>query len=223
MRGFGLLMVAMVLSSCGWKGIANVPLPFGPGSGSNKMTIYVQMPDTLALNVNSRVRVADVYVGSVKKIELKNWIPTLTLDIDPGIKPGQCECPDRPNQSPGHATRRTDSAGQPVVRTAAQRGDHSAEERVGLPVDGADIGEYFGGAPRWGIPNLEVIQTEVANILSGNAEQIRDFLGKLNTFTDQLNQQRADLTRPSTRPTSCWESSPSETAPFDRVRPSSRR
>ncbi len=27
------------------------------------MTIYVQMPDTLALNVNSRVRVADVYVG----------------------------------------------------------------------------------------------------------------------------------------------------------------
>jgi phospholipid/cholesterol/gamma-HCH transport system substrate-binding protein len=46
-----------------------------------------------------------------------------------------------------------------------------------------------------GIPNLEVVQTEVANILSGNADQIRDFLGKLNTFTDQLNQQRDDLTR----------------------------
>ena len=46
-----------------------------------------------------------------------------------------------------------------------------------------------------GIPNLEVIQTEVSNILTGNAEQIRDFLGKLNTFTDQLNQQRDDLTR----------------------------
>ena len=30
------------------------------------MTIYVQMPDTLALNVNSRVRVADVFVGSVR-------------------------------------------------------------------------------------------------------------------------------------------------------------
>ncbi len=43
------------------------------------MTVYVQMPDTLALNVNSRVRVADVFVGSVRAIELKNWIPTLTL------------------------------------------------------------------------------------------------------------------------------------------------
>ena len=73
----------MVLASCGWRGIANVPLPGGPGTGPNKMTIYVQMPDTLALNVNSRVRVADVFVGSVRAIELKNWVATLTLDLDP--------------------------------------------------------------------------------------------------------------------------------------------
>ena len=46
-----------------------------------------------------------------------------------------------------------------------------------------------------GIPNLEVIQTEVNNILDGRAEQIRDFLGKLDTFTRQLNEQRDDMTR----------------------------
>ena len=85
-RGLALVVTAMVLTSCGgWRGIANVPLPGGPGSGKDKMTIYVQMPDTLALNVNSRVRVADVYVGSVKNIELKNWVPTLTLDLQPDI------------------------------------------------------------------------------------------------------------------------------------------
>jgi len=44
------------------------------------------MPDTLALNVNSRVRVADVYVGGVRSIELKNWIATLTLDLQSGVK-----------------------------------------------------------------------------------------------------------------------------------------
>ena len=59
-RGFGLLMVAMVLSSCGWKGHRERSLPSVRADSSNKMTIYVQMPDTLALNVNSRVRVADV-------------------------------------------------------------------------------------------------------------------------------------------------------------------
>ena len=85
-RAAGLLAVGLVLTSCGWRGIANVPLPGGPGSGANRTTIYVQMPDTLALNVNSRVRVADVYVGRVRSIELKNWIATLTLDLEPGVR-----------------------------------------------------------------------------------------------------------------------------------------
>ncbi|PRC49828.1 mammalian cell entry protein, partial [Mycobacterium sp. ITM-2017-0098] len=78
---------AVVLTSCGsWKGISNVPLPGGPGTGSEHTTIYVQMPDTLALNVNSRVRVADVYVGRVRAIELRNWVATLTLDLEPSVE-----------------------------------------------------------------------------------------------------------------------------------------
>src|ERR1051325_6470096 len=85
-RTLVLAVTAMVLASCGWKGVANVPLPGGPGTGPDHMTVYVQMPDTLALNVNSRVRVADVYVGRVRSIELKNWVATLTLDLQPDIK-----------------------------------------------------------------------------------------------------------------------------------------
>src|SRR4029079_13019461 len=46
-----------------------------------------------------------------------------------------------------------------------------------------------------GIPNLEVIQTEVNNLLTGRADQIREFLNRLDTFTDELNQQRNDITR----------------------------
>jgi phospholipid/cholesterol/gamma-HCH transport system substrate-binding protein len=45
-----------------------------------------------------------------------------------------------------------------------------------------------------GIPNLEALQNEVYNIFKGRGEQIRAFLGKLDTFTDQLNQQRDDIT-----------------------------
>src|ERR1700710_1408144 len=86
-RVSALGMIAVVLTSCGWQGIANVPLPGGAGTSGDKMTIYVQMPDTLALNVNSRVRVADVFVGSVRKIELKNWVATLTLHVPPDLQP----------------------------------------------------------------------------------------------------------------------------------------
>ena len=36
-----------------------------------------------------------------------------------------------------------------------------------------------------GIPNLEVIQTEINNLLTGRADQIREFLNRLDTFTDE--------------------------------------
>lgn len=87
-RRIGVLSVAaLVLTSCGqWRGVANVPLPGGPGTESGHTTLYVQMPETLALNANSRVRVRDVFVGRVRKIELVNWVPTLTLDLEPGVE-----------------------------------------------------------------------------------------------------------------------------------------
>jgi hypothetical protein len=40
------------------------------GTAAGHMTIYAQMPDTLALNVNSQVRVADVSVGTVSYLLL---------------------------------------------------------------------------------------------------------------------------------------------------------
>lgn len=195
-RGLVLLVAATVLTSCGWRGIANVPMPGGPGTGSDKMTVYVQMPDTLALNVNSRVRVADVFVGTVRAITLKNWIPTLTLGLQPGVK------------LPANATARigqTSLLGTQHIELAAPPDPSPEPLRNGatIPLKNssafpntertlASIAVVLRGG---GIPNLEVIQTEVYNVLSGNADQIRDFLGKLNTFTAELNKQREDLTR----------------------------
>ena len=39
-----------------------------------------------------------------------------------------------------------------------------------------------------------MVQNEIYNIVNGRGDQIRAFLGKLDTFTDQLNQQRNDIT-----------------------------
>ena len=51
-RSVALVTVGTVLTACGsWRGIANVPIPGGRGTGAGHMTIYAQMPDTLALNV----------------------------------------------------------------------------------------------------------------------------------------------------------------------------
>jgi phospholipid/cholesterol/gamma-HCH transport system substrate-binding protein len=191
------VVCAVVLTSCGnWRGIANVPVPGGPGGGPGAYTVYVQMPDTLALNGNSRVMVADVFVGRVRAINLKNWVATLTLDLDKGVR------------LPKNATAKiglTSLLGSQHVELAAPPitspqpltdGDtiplknSSAYPTVERTL--ASLALVLRGG---GIPNLEILQTEVYNILTGRADQIRDFLGKLDTFTDQLNQQRDDITR----------------------------
>src|SRR5690606_1317741 len=86
-RLLAALSVIVALTSCGsWRGIANVPLPSGPGTGPGSYTVYVQVEDALALNVNSRVRVADVYVGTVRSLDLVDWVGPLTISLDPAVR-----------------------------------------------------------------------------------------------------------------------------------------
>jgi len=196
-RATALVMVALVLSSCGsWKGISNVPLPGGPGTGPDKMTIYVQMPDTLALNVNSRVRVADVYVGRVREIALKNWVATLTLDLQPGIKlPVNTLAKIGQTSLLGSQHVQLDSPPDPSPQLLKNGDTIPLKNSSAFPTTErvlASIATILRGG---GIQNLETIQTEVNNLLTGRADQIREFLNRLDTFTDQLNQQRQDITR----------------------------
>ena len=196
-RALALVMVALVLSSCGsWKGIANVPLPGGPGTGSNKMTIYVQMPDTLALNVNSRVRVADVYVGRVREIALKNWVATLTLDLQPEIKlPVNTLAKIGQTSLLGSQHVQLDAPPDPAPQLLRNGDTIPLKNSSAFPTTERTLASIATILRGGGIQNLETIQTEINNLLTGRADQIREFLNKLDTFTDELNKQRQDITR----------------------------
>jgi len=194
-QALALLTAMVVLTSCGnWRGIANVPLPGGPGSGPGSYKIFVQMPNTMALNGNSRVLVADVFVGTVRSIDLKNWVATLTVDLDKGVK------------LPKNATAKigqTSLLGSQHIELAAPPDPSPQPLKAGDTIQLNNSSAYpsteqtlaslamvlRGG----GIPNLEVIQNEVYKILTGRAHQIRDFLGKLDTFAGELNAQRDDI------------------------------
>ncbi|MDT5097748.1 MAG: phospholipid/cholesterol/gamma-HCH transport system substrate-binding protein [Mycobacterium sp.] len=196
-RAAGLLAVALVLTSCGnWRGIANVPLPGGPGTAPGHLTVYVQMPDTLALNVNSRVRVADVYVGRVRSIELKNWIATLTLDLQPSVKlPQNALAKIGQTSLLGSQHVQLDPPPDPSPQELKNGDTIPLKNSTAFPTTERTLASIATIVRGGGIPNLEVIQTEVNNLLTGRADQIREFLNRLDTFTDQLNQQRNDITR----------------------------
>ncbi|BBX96334.1 virulence factor Mce family protein [Mycobacterium lacus] len=196
-QGLALLGAAVAVTSCAnWRGIANVPMPGGPGSGRGSYTVYVQMPDTLALNDNSRVRVADVFVGTVRAIQLKNWVATLTLRLDKSVK------------LPKNATAKigqTSLLGSQHVELAAppnpspdrlQDGDTiPLKNSSAYPTTEQTLASLAMILRAGGVPNIETLQNEVYNVVTGRADQIRAFLGKLDTFTARLDEQREDITR----------------------------
>jgi phospholipid/cholesterol/gamma-HCH transport system substrate-binding protein len=195
-RGGALFAAGLILTSCGWKGIANVPMPGGVEGGKSTMTLYVQMPDTLALNVNSRVRVADVFVGSVRAIELKNWVATLTLDVQSDLKlPSNTLAKVGQTSLLGSQHVELDPPKDPSAQVLKNGDTIPLQNSSSFPTTErvlASIGTILTGG---GIPNLETIQTEINNILSGRGDQIREFLGRLDTFTRELNAQRQDIVR----------------------------
>ncbi|GAS87989.1 virulence factor Mce family protein [Mycolicibacterium brisbanense] len=176
--------------------MANVPVPGGPGTEAGHWTIYVQMPETLALNVNSKVRVADVFVGRVRAIELKDWVPTLTVDLESDVKlPSNALAKIGQTSLLGsqHVELQipTDPSLTPLKNgDTIPLGNSSAYPTVERTLAG--VSEILTGG---GVGNVETIQKEVHNILTGRADQIREFLGRLDTFTAELNSQRDDLNR----------------------------
>ncbi|MDO0973674.1 virulence factor Mce family protein [Mycolicibacterium frederiksbergense] len=196
-RTVALAAAGLMLTGCGqWRGIANVPLPGGPGTQDGSTTIYIQMPETLALNANSRVRVADVFVGRVRKIELKNWVPLLTVDLEPGV-----ELPENAVARIGQTSllgsqhveldEPEDPSPQPLLNGATI----PLERSSAFPTIERTLASISGILTGGGIPNIEVISDEVNAILTGRAGEIREFLNRLDTFTFELNEQRRDIVR----------------------------
>jgi phospholipid/cholesterol/gamma-HCH transport system substrate-binding protein len=190
-----LLLAAVVLSSCGWRGISNVPVPGGPGSGSGAYTVYVQVPDTLAINGNSKVMVADVFVGSIRAINLKNWVATLTLGLSKSVKlPKNALAKIGQTSLLGSQHVELLSPPNPSTELLKDGDTISLKNSSSYPTTEQTLASLSLILRGGGIPNLEVLQNEVFNIFNGRGEQIRSFLGKLDTFTTQLNQQRDDIT-----------------------------
>lgn len=192
-----VLAIALSVTSCSqWRGISNVAIPGGPGSGPHNYTVYVQMPDTLALTVNSKVMVADVVVGQVRAITLRDWVATLTVDLQDGVT------------LPSNATAKigqTSLLGSQHLELAPPQ-ENPLRQRLGngdtIPLKNssayptteqtlASIATLINGG---GVGNLEVISNEVYNIVNGRADKIRALLTNLDTFTAKLDEQIGDIT-----------------------------
>ena len=87
--GLVATVLVLALSGCGvlreFHGANSFPLPGAKGGGAGSFTVQVQMPDVQTLKVNSRVRVNDVNVGGVTKIERQAWHALVSVRLERGV------------------------------------------------------------------------------------------------------------------------------------------
>ncbi|HWH29440.1 MAG TPA: MCE family protein, partial [Mycobacteriales bacterium] len=190
-------VAAALLAGCGFEGARDIPLPGGEGQGDDAYKVTVEFEDVLDLVPQSAVKVDDVTVGSVESIELDGYTARVVARINPEV-----ELPANTTAS----LRQTSLLGEKFVSfdrppEDQARGRLRGGETIGLDRTerSAEIEEVLsalslvlnGGS----IEQLQVINTELINLLEGREGDIKEFLDQLDGFLGGLDAQKADIVR----------------------------
>jgi phospholipid/cholesterol/gamma-HCH transport system substrate-binding protein len=189
------LMLVLGATGCQWRGVNSLPLPGTQGHGAGSYTVQAQLPDVNNIQRNSRVRVGDVTVGSVTKIERRDWHALLTMSIDGDV------------QLPANATAKigqTSLLGSLHVELAPPA-DAPPEGRlhdgsvIVLPSGGAypsteqtlaAVSAVLNGG---GIGQIQDITRELSKAFAGREDDLRSLIGQLDTFVGHLNDQTDEI------------------------------
>lgn len=192
-----LALVAMVAGSsgCGWRGLNSLPLPGTEGNGPGAYLVSAQMPDVNNIQANSRVRVADVTVGHVTKIERQGWHALVTIQLN-----GDVDLPANATAKIGTtsllgsyhielAPSKTEppqgklSAGAviPLSRGGAYPSTEQTLAALSLVLNGGGLGQ------------MQDITEALSTAFRGREQDLRSLIGQLDTFAAHLNDQSGDI------------------------------
>ncbi len=203
MRGTVRRMTALaagvlLLSGCGFRGAYSFSLPGGADVGDDPYTVEVEFLDVLDLVQQSAVRVADVPVGRVEKIELDDdWTARVTVLVN-----GDVELPANAvaaiQQSsllgekyvelapPGNAEPAGDLRDRPVIPLARTNRNVEVEELLGA------VSLVLNGG---GLAQLQTIHRELGEAMEGRESELKNTLDQLETFIGGLDQQKEEISR----------------------------
>lgn len=198
-RLYGLLSLAITVlvavPGCGWRGVNSLPLPGTEGGGPGAYRVQAQLPEVTNLQENSRVRVGDVTVGNVSRIERQGWHALVTMTLN-----GDVDLPANATAKIGQ----TSLLGTLHVELAPPS-DAPPEGRLR---DGAliplDDGSSFPSTEQTlaavsmllnggGVGRLQEITTAFGTALRGREQELRSFLQQLDLFIGHLDAQKGDI------------------------------
>lgn len=188
--------VAVGLSACAsWQGPNSLPLPGTAGHGSGAYTVTAELPDIDNIQRNSRVRVGDVTVGSVTKIERQGWHAVVTMTLD-----GYVNLPANATAKIGQ----TSLLGSKHIElapptTAPPQGRLHDGSRIPLQSGGAyptteqtlsALSLILNGG---GIGQIQEITQVLSSAFAGRINDLRSLLTEMDKFVTYLNEQSDDI------------------------------
>jgi phospholipid/cholesterol/gamma-HCH transport system substrate-binding protein len=189
------LVVVAGLSGCGWHGLNTLPLPGTAGGGPGSFTIQAQLPNVTNLQPNSRVRVGDVTVGNVTKVEMQGWHALLTITLDHDVdlpanatvKLGQTslfgslhvELAPPTNAAPQGKLH--DGSLIPLAAASTYPSTEQTLAAISLVLNGGGVGQ------------VQDITEALSTAFARRADDLRSLITQLDKYVGYLNDQKDDI------------------------------
>jgi phospholipid/cholesterol/gamma-HCH transport system substrate-binding protein len=195
LRALLLTITVSAVAGCQWQGVNSLPLPGTQGHGPGSFTIQAELPDVDNIQQNSRVRVGDVTVGNVAKIERQGWHALLTMTINADV------------DLPANATAKigqTSLLGSLHVELAPPKDVPPA----GKLREGSLIPLSSGGAypstektlaaislllNAGGIGQIQDITQSLSTAFAGRENDLRSLIQQIDIFANKTNAQVGDI------------------------------
>ncbi|MDT5212131.1 MAG: phospholipid/cholesterol/gamma-HCH transport system substrate-binding protein [Mycobacterium sp.] len=182
-------------SGCGWHGLNSLPLPGTAGGGPGAFTIQAELPNVTNLQPNSRVRLGDVTVGNVTKVDMQGWHALLTMTLDGDVdlpanatvKLGQTSLFGSlhielapPTDAPPEG-RLHDGSLIPLSAAGTYPSTEQTLAAISLVLNGGGVGQ------------VQDITEALSTAFAGRADDLRSLIGQLDTYVGYLNDQKGDI------------------------------
>ena len=189
------LAMAGSLTAC--EGVYDLPLPGGAATGSDAYRVTVEFADVLDLVPQSAVKVNDVTVGAVDKVQLDGWHARVTVRLQKSVR-----LPDNAVAE----LRQTSLLGEKFVslsppKTEAGRGRLTDGDTIPLPRSGRnpEVEEVLSALSLvlngGGVAQLKTINVELTKAMEGHEDDIQGAIRQLDTFIGGLDEHKAEVVR----------------------------
>jgi len=178
-----------------WHGLNSLSMPGTKGDGPGSFQIQAQMPDVNNIQPNSRVRVADVTVGTVTKIERQGWHALITMRLD-----GAVDLPANATAKIGltsllgslhiELAPPTDAPPQGRLHDGSLISLSNAAAYPSTEQTLAALSMVLNGG---GLGQVQDITEAFSTAFRGREQDVRDLITQLDTFAGVLNDQSSDI------------------------------